>query len=111
MTGHLPISLNSVEKHVLTSQPTQMLRPGWILQQEKSKSQDAYFDIRIIHSNASCYVSKPLPALLRTHEQAKKKVYGQCIQDVEHGAFTPLVFSTFCTIGREATTFISKSTL
>ena len=36
-----------------------------------SKSQDAYFDIRVFHPNASSYVSKPLSALYRTHEQAK----------------------------------------
>ena len=53
-----------------------------------SKSQDAYFDIRVFHPNASSYVSKPLSALFRTHEQAKKREYGQRIRDVEHGVFT-----------------------
>ena len=57
-----------------------------------SKGQDAYFDVRVFHPNASSYVSKPLSALFRTHEQAKKREYGQRIRDVEHGVFTPLVF-------------------
>ncbi|KAL5489466.1 hypothetical protein EMCRGX_G018560 [Ephydatia muelleri] len=73
-----------------------------------SKGQDAYFDVRVFHPNASSYVSKPLSALFRTHEQAKKREYGQRIRDVEHGVFTPLVFSTSGAMGREATTFYKR---
>ena len=47
----------------------------------------------------------PLSALFRTHEQTKKREYGQRIQDDEHGVFTPLVFSTSGAMGREAITF------
>ena len=43
---------------------------------------------QVFHPNASSYVSKPLSALFRTHEQAKKREYGQRIRDVEHGIFT-----------------------
>ena len=40
--------------------------------------------------------------------QAKKREYGQRIRDVEHGFFTPLVFSTSGAMGREATTFYKR---
>eukprot|EP00731_Ephydatia_muelleri_P019440 Em0012g265a len=73
-----------------------------------SKGQDAYFEVRVFHPNASSYVSKPLSALFRTHEQAKKREYEQRIHDVEHGVFTPLVFSTSGAMGREATTFYKR---
>ena len=73
-----------------------------------SKSQDAYFDVRVFHPNAPSYVSKSLSALFRTHEQTKKREYGQRIRDVEHGVFTPLVFSTSGAMGREATTFYKR---
>ena len=73
-----------------------------------SKGQDAYFDVWFFYPNASSYVSKPLSSLFRTHEQAKKREYGQRIRDVEHGVFTPLVFSTSGAMGREATTFYKQ---
>ena len=72
-----------------------------------SKSQDA-FDVRVFHPNASSYISELLSALFRTHEQAKKWEYGQCIRDVEHGVFTPLVFFTTDAMGTEATTFYKQ---
>ena len=40
--------------------------------------------------------------------QAKKREYGQRIRDVEHGFFTPLVFSTSGAMGREATIFYKR---
>ena len=42
-----------------------------------SKSQDAYFDVRDFHPNAPSYISKSLSSLFRTHEQTKKREYGQ----------------------------------
>ena len=94
-----------MEKPFLTLQPTQMLRLGQTLEQENF--QDAYFDVRVFHPNASSYVSK-LSALFCTHEHTKKREYRQCIRDVEHGVFTPLVFSTSGAMGRDATTFYKR---
>ena len=37
----------------------------------------------------------------------KKKEYGDKVRSMEHGSFTPLVFSTFDGLGREATAFYS----
>ena len=38
----------------------------------------------------------------------KKREYGDRVRSVEHGSFTPLVFSTFGGLGREATVFYSR---
>ena len=70
--------------------------------------QDAFFDVRIFHPNAPCYRSKDTAAIYRQHESAKKREYNQRIQDVEHGVFTPLVFSTSGAMGREGSTFYKR---
>ena len=46
--------------------------------------------------------------LIRRHEQAKKREYGERIREIEHGVFTPLVLSTTGGMGREATTFYKR---
>ena len=67
--------------------------------------QDAFFDVRVFHPNASSHRSMSLQAAFRRQEQAKKREYGERVPEVEHGVFTPLVLSTTRSLGREATTF------
>ena len=71
-------------------------------------SQDAYFDVRVFHPNAPSYCSKDITVLYKQHESSKKREYGQRIRDVEHGVFTPLIFSTTGSMGREGTTFYKR---
>ena len=52
-------------------------------------------------SNARCYRSKPLKSLLRKMGDDKKREYGERIREVEHGSFTPLVFTTGGGMGQE----------
>ena len=59
-----------------------------------SSAQDAYFDIRVFHPNAPSNSSGSISAAYKKHEDIKKRAYGQRVRDVEHGVFTPLVFST-----------------
>ena len=73
-----------------------------------SAGQDAYFDIRVFHPNASSNRSTTTAAAYRKYETAKKREYAQRIREVEHGVFTPLVFSTTGGMGREAATFYNK---
>ena len=63
---------------------------------------DAFFDVRVFHPQADSYRSSSLPSLYRRHEKEKKRQYGQRVIDVEHGSFTPLVFTTAGGMGREA---------
>ena len=71
-------------------------------------TQDAFFDVRVFHPNASSYRSLSLQAAFRRHKQTKKRVYGERVRKVEHGVFTPLVLSTTGGLGVEATTFYKR---
>ena len=73
-----------------------------------SAAQDAYFDVRVFHQNASSNRSVSLSAAYKKHEDIKKRAYGQRVREVECGVFTPLVFSTTGRMGREATTFYKR---
>ena len=49
-----------------------------------------------------------ISAAYRKHESSKKREYAQRVRDIEHGVFTPLVFTTTGGMGREATTFYKR---
>ena len=70
--------------------------------------QDAFFDVRVFHPNAPYYRSKDIATVYKQHEQAKKREYNQRVQNVEHGVFTPLVFSITGSMGKEGTTFYKR---
>ena len=59
-----------------------------------SRSQHAYFDIKVFNPNSSSYRRKKLPSLYRTHELQKRREYGDRITNIEYGSFSPLVFSS-----------------
>ena len=67
--------------------------------------QCAFFDVRVFnpfaHSNRNhaCY---------RRHEQEKRRSYDQRVRDVEHGIFSPLVFSTAGGMGPTAKVVYKK---
>ena len=58
-----------------------------------SSSSRAFFDVRVftqLNSNTSA------SAVYHHHEQETLQAYGQHVHEVEHGSFTPLVFSALC---------------
>ena len=71
---------------------------------------DAFFDIRVFHPHASSYQNTELPRLYRQHERAKKSKYARRrrVAEIEHGCFTPLVFTTSWGMAPEATTFFRR---
>ena len=73
-----------------------------------SRGQDAYFDVRVFYPNASSYRSLSLNSAYKRHEDAKKREYGHRVRDIEHGVFTPLVFTSTGSMGREATVFYRR---
>ena len=73
-----------------------------------NRSQEAFFDVQVFHPNASSNCSTNISSAYRKHEMSKKLEYGQRIREVEHGVFTPLVFTTTGGMGREATTFYQR---
>ena len=70
-----------------------------------SRGQDAYFDLRVFYPNASSYRSLSLPSVYKCHEDGKKREYGHQVRDIEHGVFTPVVFTSTGGMGHEATAF------
>ena len=71
-------------------------------------AQDAYFDVRVFHPQAPSNSTGSISAAYKKHEDIKKRAYGQRVREIEHGVFTPLVFSTTGGMGSEATTFYKR---
>ena len=52
----------------------------------------AFFDVRVFNPLAQSN-SQPISSCYRKHENIKKRAYEQRVREIEHGSFTPLVFS------------------
>ncbi len=70
--------------------------------------QDAFFDVRVFHPFASSYQNSRLSSVYRQHELKKRLEYGQRVREVEHGCFTPLVFTTGGGAAPEANIFLKR---
>ena len=55
-----------------------------------------------MHPNSATYLNKSTQQLFEMHEKEKKRSYLEQVLQVEKGSFTPIVFSTFGTSGKEA---------
>ena len=53
----------------------------------------AFFDVRVFNPLAPSNCRTSLNATYRRHKNVKKRSYEQRVREVEHGSFTPLVFS------------------
>ena len=58
-----------------------------------SNGQVVFFDIRVFNPNAARYQNQSVPRTYKANEREKKKTYNKRILEIEHGIFTPLVFS------------------
>ena len=67
--------------------------------------QNAFFDVRITNVDCSSQQNSALKTVLRKHELEKKRNYNRRIMEVEHGTFTPLVFSTSGVMAHECSVF------
>ena len=68
----------------------------------------AFFDIRVFNPLAQCYSQSTLKAAHKSNENSKKREYNQRILEVEHGSFTPLVFSSFGGMSIECNNFYNR---
>ena len=68
-----------------------------------NRHQRAFFDVRVFNPNARSYRELQLPSVYRRQEREKQRKYEQRIREVEHGSFTPLVFSTSGGMAKSAT--------
>ena len=69
------------------------------------QGQNAFFDVRITNVNSESQKHLPIDKILEKHEKEKKRQYNQRIMNVEHGTFTPLVFSISGSVGSECSKF------
>ena len=67
--------------------------------------QNAYFDVRITNVDSASQRNSSLKSVLRKHEMEKKRNYNRRVMEVEHGTFTPLVFSTSGVMAHECSIF------
>ena len=71
-------------------------------------AQDAYFDVRVFYPNAPSNSAGTISAAYVKHENIKKRAYGERVRNIEHGVFTPLVFSSTGGMGKESTAFYKR---
>ena len=69
------------------------------------RGQKVFCDVRVFNPLAKCHRNKTLAKCHETHEKEKKVKYAGRVVQVEHGTFTPLVFSCFGGMSRECSAF------
>lgn len=74
------------------------------------KGQMAYADVRVFNPLAKCHKNLTLQVAHKKNENEKKRSYNERIIHVDHGSFTPLVFSCFGGMSRECSRFYSHAT-
>ena len=67
--------------------------------------QNAFFDVRVTNADCASHRNQKIEAVLRKNEQEKKREYNRRVMDVEHGTFTPLVFTTSGVMGHECSKY------
>ena len=70
--------------------------------------QRAFFDVRVFNPIAHTYYTKYLSSCYRRHELEKRRSYEDRVINVEHGCFSPLVFSTAGGLGPTATVVFKR---
>ena len=70
--------------------------------------QKSFFDVRVFNPFSSTYRNSSIMAGHKRHEKEKRRNYEERIRLVEHGSFTPLVFSTAGGIGPSASIFYKR---
>ena len=56
--------------------------------------QNAFFDVRVFNPYSPSHHGTTLAQCYRRNEQEKKRAYEERVREIEHGSFSPLVFST-----------------
>ena len=66
-------------------------------------STQAFFDVRVFNPLAQTYQNTSMAQFYRRNELEKRRAYDERIREIEHGSFSPLVFSTSGSMGPTAT--------
>ena len=65
------------------------------------RGQNAFIDVRVTNPGAATQSQKSIEKILQKHKREKKRAYNERIMNVEHGTFTPLVFTVLGGMGQE----------
>ena len=68
----------------------------------------AYFDVKVFNPLAQSYSRQTLKAAHTSNEKSKKRMYAERVINVEHGSFTPLVFSCLGGMSIECAHFFNR---
>ena len=68
--------------------------------------QHAFFDVKVVNPNSDSYMDMTTKKVYERAESQKKNAYNERILNIEHGSFTPLIFTVTGGIGPQARTFI-----
>ena len=55
--------------------------------------QNSYFDVRVTNAESESQRNVAINSILIKHEREKKREYNERIMNIEHGTFTPLIFT------------------
>ena len=67
-----------------------------------------FLDVRVFNPHAPTNRNTTISNCYRKHEAEKKRAYEQCILEVEHSTFTPLVFSATGGMAKQCSTFYKR---
>ena len=57
--------------------------------------QKAFFDVKVFNPFAQCHLNSSLEKNFANNEKEKKRHYNKCVIELEHGTFSPLVFTPY----------------
>ena len=64
-----------------------------------------FFYVRIANTNSTSQDNVKTEKVLLRHEKEKNREYNRRVMNIEHGTFTPLVFSVSGVLGKECSMF------
>ena len=67
--------------------------------------QNAFFDVRVTNTQSPSQIHLTTESVLKKYEQEKKRNCNRRVMEIEHGTFTPLVFSVSGGMGKECSMF------
>ena len=70
--------------------------------------QKAFFDVRVFNPIARRFRNSSISKACDANEKEKKRVYNSRVLQVEHGSFTPIVFTAMGGMGRETKCFYKR---
>ena len=72
------------------------------------RHQSAFFDVRVFNPFAPSNTNFTPESVYKRHENDKRRNYEERVREVEHGSFTPLVFSATGGMGKPATVMYQR---